>query len=226
MINAPSLANCSLLDFGDQLEELVAAGIRQFHLDIMDGHYVPNLGLPLSVVSDIKQRYPDAVADVHLMVEAPESYVDRLSTLGADYVSFPSDSTKFVIRTATAIIEAGMKPGVVINPSQPIDVVAPYLGILDRVVLMTVEPGIHGQVALEGSLERVEAIARLRDRLAPHVSIETDGGVDIDLARAFLSRGADVLVTGNLAIFQQPGGIAEAVGRFERALTNHGYDQR
>ncbi|MCW5952056.1 MAG: ribulose-phosphate 3-epimerase [Propionibacteriaceae bacterium] len=165
MINAPSLANCSLLELGDQVAELVRAGIQVFHLDIMDGHYVPNLGLPLSVVSDIKRKYPAAVADVHLMVEAPESYVARLGALGADQVSFPSDGTKFAVRTATAIREAGMKPGVVVNPSQPVDIVAPYLGLLDQVVLMTVEPGVHGQVALDGCLERWEEVVRLRDRL-------------------------------------------------------------
>jgi len=218
VINAPSLANCSLLELGDQVAELVRAGIQVFHLDIMDGHYVPNLGLPLSVVSDIKRKYPAAIADVHLMVEAPESYVARLGALGADQVSFPSDGTKFAVRTATAIREAGMKPGVVVNPSQPVDIVAPYLGLLDQVVLMTVEPGVHGQVALDGCLERVEEVVRLRDRLAPQVLIEIDGGIDIPMARAVLSRGADVLVTGNLAIFQQPGGIAEAVEKFTSAL--------
>src|SRR5699024_5278340 len=110
-------------------------------VDIMDGHYVPNLCYPLRVISDLKGKYPDMIIDVHLMVTNPADYVERLRQAGADYVSFHVDSTNFAIRLLRSIKEAGMKAGVVLNPSQRVDVLTPYLDRVDYVVLMTVEPG-------------------------------------------------------------------------------------
>jgi len=218
MINAPSLANCSLLELGRQVEELVAAGIDHFHLDLMDGRYVPNLGLPLTVVSDLKHAYPTVVADVHLMVEQPHEYVSRLAEAGADAISFAADSTRFIIRTARKIRAFEVQAGVAINPSQPVEIVAPYLTEVDRVILMAVEPGVHGQLALPGTLDRLKDLVRIRNDCSPTVLIEIDGGVDAKLGRACIDLGADILVTGNLAVFRQPEGIEAAVKRFQRMV--------
>jgi ribulose-phosphate 3-epimerase len=218
MINAPSLFNCSALDLPLQLAELVAAGIKLVHVDVMDGHYVPNLAFPVKQVADIKRDYPQISVDVHLMVTDPEQYFDALIEGGADFISFPSDSTRFVRRALERLREAGVKAGVAINPSQRVDVIEPYARLLDYVVLMTVEPGFAGQRFLDGSLERLEELDELRTRTQSGFRIEIDGGVDAELGSQCCARGAEILVTGVFATFEQPDGIRSAVRRFAEAV--------
>ena len=217
-INAPSLANCNYFELCDQVRELADAGISMFHVDIMDGHYVPNLCFPIQFVSDLSMEHPSVEVDVHLMVQDPSSYVQRLADAGANLVSFPADSTSFVRRTVSQIQESGMKAGVAINPSDRIDSVEPYLHLLDYVVLMTVEPGYAGQKFLGGSLERLEELSRLRSATGSKALIQIDGGVDPEIGRECVRRGADILVTGNYAVFRQPDGITAAVERFNKAV--------
>ncbi|MFV0411752.1 MAG: ribulose-phosphate 3-epimerase, partial [Oscillospiraceae bacterium] len=114
VINAPSLANINFMQFGEQVEQLVEGGVRFFHVDIMDGHYVPNLCFPPTVVRDLKEKYPECTVEVHLMVDDPISYLEKLKEYGADYVSFHADSTNFVVRTLMAIKKLGMKAGIVL----------------------------------------------------------------------------------------------------------------
>ena len=150
-INAPSLANLSLVEFGGRLRELKDNGVNFFHIDLMDSHYVPALCLPPRTVRDVKALCPDAVAEVHLMVDDPTAYLDELRDNGADWVSFHLDSTRFVRRTLAAIRERGMRAGVALNPSQPVELLRPVLPWLDYVVFMSVEPGFSGQRFLDGS---------------------------------------------------------------------------
>lgn len=217
-MNAPSLFNCDFRDLPAQLDELVGAGVDFFHIDLMDGHYVPNLAFPTKFVSELKKAYPNCTADVHLMVSEPERYIPILAEYGADYVSFHADSTRFARRLITEIQRHGMKAGVVINPSQPMDVVSPYISALDYVVLMTVEPGFAGQRFLSGSLERLEALNALRMETENQPLIEIDGGIDYSSAEACVRRGADILVTGVFVTFEQREGTAAAVRRFASTL--------
>lgn len=218
MINAPSLANCNLLELADNVRELTSSGISMFHIDVMDGHYVPNLGLPLSVLADLRQSIPSATLDAHMMVEDVLPYVDTLALTGCDYVSFPATS-RFVIWTASVIRSAGMLPGVFLNPSQRVESLGPFIDQLGFVVLMAVEPGVHGQTALSSTVARLETLAALRDRANPGCLIEVDGGVDPQFGRECVQLGADILVTGNLAVFRQPAGIVRSVTAFEDFVT-------
>ena len=136
LINCPSLANSSLLELEEDIRQFWNSGVRWFHIDIMDGHYVPNLCYPVRLVADLKAKYPQAIADVHMMVTDPAAYIEPLRAAGADYVSFHADSTHFVIRSLRAIREVGMKAGIVLNPSQQVDVIRPYLDWVDLVVLI------------------------------------------------------------------------------------------
>ena len=215
MINAPSLANCSVLNLGRDVDELFQAGVDFFHVDIMDGHYVPNICLPVRTIGDIKSVYPKAIVDVHLMVTNPIDYIEPLKKEGTNYVAFHSDATSFAGRALVSIRKAGMKAGVVINPSQRIDVIEPYIHLLDYVILMTVEPGIAGQRFLPGGLERLSQLADLRKERNANFLIEVDGGVDYENARECVIRGADILVTGIFVVFNQPDGIANACKRFK-----------
>lgn len=218
VINAPSLANLSLIDFGRDVDELVKGGVNFFHIDIMDGHYVPNLCFPVSVVKDLKKEYPDCTAEVHMMVDNPMDYIERLKEYGADYVSFHIDSTSFVLRTLDTIKKAGMKAGVVLNPSQRISMIEPFAHLLDYIIIMTVEPGFEGQIFLNGSLERLEELATFRKNYNLDFQIMVDGGVNYDIATDCVKKGADMLVTGIYVVFNQEDGISAACKRFRKHL--------
>ena len=218
VINAPSLANIPLLDFPGQVQELYDAGVRFFHVDIMDGHYVPNLCFPASLVGELKEKYPDCTVEVHMMVDNPFAYIAQMKDLGADWLSFHCDSTRFVRRGLTMIRDAGMKAGVVLNPSQRIDVLEPYANLLDYVVFMSVEPGFAGQKFLPGSMERLRELSAFRRSHSLPFSIVVDGGVSYDNAAEAVRCGADALVTNIYMIFRQPEGITGACRRFQQEL--------
>ena len=221
IINAPSLANCSFLEMGRQVDELVQGGADWFHIDIMDGHYVPNLCYPTKIVGELKKKYPSVQTDVHLMVTDPMSYLPQLKQNQADWVSFHMDSTHFSRRTLVAIREQGMKAGVVINPSQPISIIEPVIKFVDYVVLMTVEPGYAGQTFMVDSLPRVTELDALRKKHDVNFLISIDGGVDYPNAIECARRGAEIYVTGIYTVFQQEDGITAACRRFNRTLTDN-----
>jgi ribulose-phosphate 3-epimerase len=218
IINAPSLANCSFLKMGEQVEQLVRGGIHWFHIDIMDGHYVPNLCFPVRIVGELKTAYPQIAVDVHLMTTDPAAYLPLLAEQKADYVSFHIDATNFSLRCLTAIQKLGMKAGVVINPSQRISVIEPLVDMLDYVVLMTVEPGYAGQRFMTSSLPRLSELAELRQKSGRPFLISIDGGVDYPNALECVKRGAEVYITGIYTVFAQQEGITEACRKFNRVM--------
>lgn len=216
MINTASVVNIPFLKLKEQLDELVAGGTRYFHIDLMDGHYVPNLCYPISFIKELKQEYPEVNMDIHVMVTDPCSYIGRLKEAGADYVSFHTDSTPFVRRTIQQIHNAGMKAGVVINPSQRTDHIVPYIKYLDMVTLMAVEPGFSGQPLLEGSMERLQELVDLRNQYDGHFLLSVDGGIDHEKCVVCQQIGVDMIVGTVHNIFKQPDGIYNACIRFEK----------
>ena len=224
IINAPSLANCSFLKMGEQVEELVRGGIHWFHVDIMDGHYVPNLCFPVKIIGELKAAYPGIAVDIHLMTTDPMAYFPLLAEQKADYVSFHLDATSFALRCLGTIKKLGMKAGGVINPSQQISVIEPVIDLLDYVVLMTVEPGYAGQKFMTSSLPRLAELVYLREKSGRNFLISIDGGIDYPNAIECAKLGAEVYVTGIYTVFSQSEGITAACQKFNRIMneTSHG----
>lgn len=223
MINLPSLANSDFLTLGSDLDAFIDAGVKAVHVDVMDGHYVPNLCFSVDMVRSLRRNHPDLVIDAHLMVDDLIPYIGPLQQAGCDAVSFHLDSTRFARRAVTQIQAAGMRAGVALNPSTPIDSIVPVLPYLDYVVLMTVEPGFAGQSFLPGSLERLEALAALRDRESPDALIQIDGGVTFEMARACAEAGADALVTGVFTVYDPSLSRRDAVQKYDAFMAAAGF---
>lgn len=215
IINDPSVINIPITQFGEQIDELYRSGVRYFHIDIMDGHYVPNICFPLNGIKAMREKYPDAVLEVHLMVDDPQKYIPQMKQMGADYFGFHIDATRFVRRTLTEIREAGMKAGVVINPSQRVDLIEPFIDHLDHVIFMSVEPGFAGQKFLPGSMERLAELNTLRKEKNANFQIIVDGGIHYGIIEECIENGADAFVTNVFTVFNQPEGIFEACKKFE-----------
>lgn len=223
MINLPSLANSDFLTLRADLEAFVDAGVKAVHVDVMDAHYVPNLCFSVDMVRSLRQNFPDLVIDAHLMVDDIGQYIAALQQAGCDAASFHLDSTRFARRTVTQIQAAGMRAGVALNPSTPIEAIAPVLPYVDYLVLMTVEPGFAGQSFLPGSVERLEELARLRDRMNPEALIQIDGGVTFETAQACAQAGADALVTGVFTVYDPTLSRVDAVKKYDAFMADAGF---
>lgn len=223
MINLPSLANSDFLTLRADLDAFVDAGVRAVHVDVMDAHYVPNLCFSVDMVRSLRRNYPELVIDAHLMVDDMGQYIGALQQAGCDAASFHLDSTRFARRTVAQIQAAGMRAGVALNPSTPVEAIVPVLPFLDYVVLMTVEPGFAGQSFLPGSLQRLEELSRLRDRENPEALIQIDGGVTFEMAQACAAAGADALVTGVFTVYDPSLSRIEAVKAYDTFMADAGF---
>ncbi|MCI8649440.1 MAG: ribulose-phosphate 3-epimerase [Anaerotruncus sp.] len=218
VINAPSLANCDLLRIGEQIDQLVAGGVSFVHIDLADGNYVPNLLFPTSFVKTVREQYPQLTIDVHLMVNDPFAYVERMAADGADYLSFHLDSTNFSRRLLKRIRDHGMKAGVILNPSQPVSLLEPLVQFCDYVVLMSVEPGYAGQVFMPDAIGRLEQLCELRRATGTDFLISVDGAIDYENSIKSVRLGADILITGIYTVFNQPDGLEAACRRFQQQM--------
>ena len=212
---APSILSADFSKLGSQLAEVMDAGARVIHFDVMDGHFVPPITIGPLVLSGIADQVHDAggAVDVHLMIEAPERQVADFAKAGADSISFHQEATPHAHRTLAAVRELGCLAGVAINPGTPVDAVRELRGLADIVLCMSVNPGWGGQSFIETSPEKVERLLPLVGEAA----IEVDGGVDVDTAGPLAAAGARLFVAGS-AVFKADDpaaaytAIAEAAG--------------
>jgi len=195
---APSVLSADFSQLGAQVDEVMAAGARVIHFDVMDGHFVPPITVGPTVASTIADRIHAAggALDVHLMIEAPERQIEAFAEAGADSITIHEEATPHTNRTLGAIRELGCLAGVAINPGTPVEAVAELRGYADIVLCMTVNPGWGGQAFIEGSPDKVSRLAPL----AGEAKIEVDGGIDSTTAGAVAAAGASLFVAGS-AIF-------------------------
>ncbi len=199
-IIAPSLLSANFLNLQADCDMLNSSEADWFHLDVMDGRFVPNLSFGLPVIEQIRTA-TKKICDVHLMILEPEKYAEAFKNAGADKLTIHYEACTHLHRNIQQIRSLGMSPGVALNPHTPVSLLEDILEDLDMVLLMSVNPGFGGQKFIPQTLKRITELRKMIDERGLDVLIEIDGGVSIENAKSIVDAGADVLVAGN-AVFK------------------------
>ena len=199
---APSILSADFSKLGEEVAAIEAAGADWVHIDVMDGHFVPNLTFGAPVVSCLR-KVTKVPFDVHLMVEAPQNYIADFAKAGADILTVHLETAPHLHRVIQEIKEAGLKAAVSLNPSTPLCLLEEILPDLDMVLLMSVNPGFGGQAFIPSSLEKVRKLRQMLDAKGLKTDIQVDGGVTPDNAAQLIAAGATVLVAGS-AVYKAP----------------------
>ena len=208
IIVSPSILAADYGKLAEEITKVTDAGAEYIHIDVMDGHFVPNISIGVPVVASIR-KVTSAVFDCHLMISNPIDYIDAFVKAGADLISFHVESNSDISETIKKITSANKKAALVVKPNTPINVVFPYLKDISMVLVMTVEPGFGGQSFMEDMLPKVTALREEIERQGLNIDIQVDGGVDNITASACKDAGANVLVAGSY-IFKSPD-VKEAI---------------
>lgn len=212
---APSILSADFTKLGAQVAEAVRAGADRIHVDVMDGRFVPNITFGPVVVKWLRPVTPVPL-EVHLMIEAPERYLEDFAQAGADTLIVHQEGAAHLHRTVQLIKQLGKKAGVVINPATPAGVLEEILPDLDLVLVMTVNPGFGGQRFIEETLPKIRKVRRMIDEVNPTCELEVDGGIDVDTLPHVVTAGARVLVAGS-AVFGSPAGVTESIRQLTEA---------
>jgi ribulose-phosphate 3-epimerase len=196
---APSILSADFARLGEQVRAAGEGGASVIHVDIMDGHFVPNLTIGPPVVKSLR-KVTKLPLDCHLMIENPDEFIPAFADAGVDWISVHQEACRHLNRTLHLIKNHGCLAGVVINPATPVDALAEVLDIIDYVLVMSVNPGFGGQKFIPSTLHKMRRLAEIRGQRDLHYRIEVDGGVALDTVSDVVRAGAEILVAGN-AVF-------------------------
>lgn len=214
----PSILSADFAHLGRQVTEAEEGGANGVHLDIMDGRFVPNLTVGPLVVEAVR-KVTSLPLDVHLMIEAPERYIDEFAKAGADIISVHQEACPHLHRVIQQIKSLGKQAGVVINPATPAAVLEEIVNEVDLILVMSVNPGFGGQSFIESSVDKIRRVRQLLTARQAKAELEVDGGIDSQTAPRVVKAGAGVLVAGS-AIFQADIGVSQALARLRASISD------
>ena len=197
-ILSPSILSADYMHFHEDMDRTKADGAKWLHVDIMDGHFVPNMSFGYAWVKSMR-KITDLVLDVHLMIDTPIKYAEEFCKAGADYLTIhvEADTPENIKKTLELIRSLGVKPGIVVKPNTTAEAIEEYLPMVDLVLVMTVEPGFGGQKFMEHQMPKLKKLREMLDKVNPACHLEVDGGVDLNTAEICKANGANVLVAGS-----------------------------
>lgn len=213
---APSILSADFARLGEQVRDAEAAGAEWLHVDVMDGHFVPNITIGPLIVAAIKP-ITSLPLDVHLMIEKPERYLADFAKAGADIITVQVETCPHLHRTVQQIKELGIQAGVTLNPSTSLDTLTEILPYVDLTLIMSVNPGFGGQSYIPTSTAKIMKLRKMLDDIGSSAELEVDGGVKAENAAEVARAGATVLVAGS-AVFNKKGSVAENIARIRASL--------
>lgn len=212
---APSILSANFARLGDDAKAALDGGGTVLHVDVMDGHFVPNITIGPLVVASLRKALPNAVLDCHLMIENPDDYIPAFAQAGASWISVHQEACVHLHRTLQMIESHGCKPGVVLNPATPVHTLDEVLDMVHHVLVMSVNPGFGAQKFMPGALQKIRTLVEVREALGLSFRIEIDGGVALDTVGEIVRAGAELLAAGS-AVFAK-GDIRENAKRLLEA---------